>query len=296
MLGKTGVGKSSLGNTILGEKLFQTKCSPNSETSKCESQNKVIDGKDIHVIDTPGVFDTNPRSAELSPEILKCIENCAEGVHAFLIVLKVEKYTQQEQAVVDLILKFLSKEVLKYATLVFTHGSDLQGMNIKDWATQNDALKNLLKKCGGRCHAFDNTSTCWNNTQEVESLLKTIDETVEKNEKRCYTNEMLSKGETLWGELRKKLKRISVGALLGALLGVGAIVGLVHLGTPVLVAAMLVAISTGGIIGGAVAANLSDRQIEELSNNAKSYLKEIDILFNVQSSVSKTVSRRCIML
>ncbi|KAK7910155.1 hypothetical protein WMY93_014839 [Mugilogobius chulae] len=168
---------------------------------------------------SPGVFDTDPKRSDRSPEILKSIKKCSPGVHAFLLVLKVERYTIQEQAVVDLILKYFSKEALKYTTVVFTHGEDLRGMKIKDWVNQNEALSSLVQKCGGRCHVFDHSH--WNNSQDsyrnnqvqVTELLKRIEETVKKNGGKCYTNEMIQ-------NIRHyKLERIPLGIILGALLG-----------------------------------------------------------------------------
>ncbi|KAJ0006222.1 hypothetical protein NQD34_013495, partial [Periophthalmus magnuspinnatus] len=191
---------NSLANTILGvENLFTVSDKSVSETSVCQSETGNIYNKTITLVDTPGVFDTNPRSNDLSPELLRCLLECAPGPHAFLLVLKVERFTKQEQAVVDLILKYFSEEALKYTTLVFTNGDQLKkGVTIKEWAIDNEALSTLIQKCGGRCHVFDNKQ--WNNSQDpyrnnqhqIRELLKTIDQTVQKNGGTCYTNEMLT--------------------------------------------------------------------------------------------------------
>uniref|UniRef100_A0A8C6S6S2 AIG1-type G domain-containing protein n=1 Tax=Neogobius melanostomus TaxID=47308 RepID=A0A8C6S6S2_9GOBI len=200
LLGKTGSGKSSLANTLFGEShVFQVNHSANSGTKLCLSETKTINGRRLQLIDTPGFFDTDPKSSELSPELLKCITECAPGPHAFLLVLTVEKYTELEKAVVALMLRYFSIDVLKYTTVVFTRGDDLRGMKILEWVGQNEGLRNLVQRCGGRCHVIDNKY--WNNSQDpyrnnqyqIEELLETIDQTVTDNRGGHYTNELLER-------------------------------------------------------------------------------------------------------
>ncbi|KAI9522163.1 hypothetical protein NQZ68_038799 [Dissostichus eleginoides] len=96
ILGKTGVGKSSVANTIFGEKLLTNNNTANSETSNCQAETKTISGRSITLIDTPGFFNTETSEEELKPEIIRCITECAPGPHAFLIVFKVDKFTEHE--------------------------------------------------------------------------------------------------------------------------------------------------------------------------------------------------------
>ncbi|XP_022625642.1 GTPase IMAP family member 7-like [Seriola dumerili] len=277
IVGKSGAGKSSLANTIFGDQVFQTDNSPKSGTTKCKAVTKSVNGRRITLIDTPGLFDTNKSEEELKPEIVRCITECAPGPHAFLIVFKVDRFTEQEQDVINRISQYFSEAVLKYAVILFTHGDQLdEGKKIEDFVSQSEDLSDLVKKCGNRCHVIDNKY--WKKTEQdeyrsnkfqVAELLNTFDKIVKENNGGCYTNEMLQKierdiqneettirqtftnmsQEEVRNEAKKivsasiliQLTGIGIGMLFGGLLGVPAMVTKLveHLQSPKAVAVTL---------------------------------------------------------
>lgn len=255
ILGKTGAGKSSLANTIFRDEQFDVLHGFNSGTRVCEAKTKSVQRRKITLIDTPGFFDTDKSEEEMKPEIVRCITECSPGPHAFLIVFKLEKFTDQEEAVIHKMTEYFSEDVFKYSTVVFTNGTALpKRKNIMDLVEQNEFVRDLVEKCGGRCHVIDNKH--WNNPLkwkyrsnkfQVNEILKSIDKTVEGNNGNYYTNELLELTEGLIQqeekriaetsenlskeEIRKLAKNevnkvliqaagITVGALLGALFGV----------------------------------------------------------------------------
>ncbi|XP_072513092.1 GTPase IMAP family member 7-like [Salminus brasiliensis] len=179
LLGKTGVGKSSVGNTILGEEVFKAQCSLKSGTHICERAERVINGKRIVVIDTPGIFDTDRSEKDLKKEIISCLVECAPGPHVFILVLKVERHTEENQKVLEKLLEYFTDNMFPYLIMLFTHGDNLEdNMTVRDFI--NDlgggkkksgkyTLKDVSERCGGRVHVFDNKH--WNEKSSDSALL-----------------------------------------------------------------------------------------------------------------------------
>ncbi|XP_042073666.1 GTPase IMAP family member 4-like [Haplochromis burtoni] len=187
-----------------GSECFESKFSAKSMTVECSKGKVKVDGQQVAVIDTPGLFDTRFDKERTTKDVCQCISYASPGPHIFLVVIRLGRFTEEEKQTVQKIQKIFGHAADKYSMVLFTHGDQLEGTTIEEFLEGSSDLQELVARCNGQYHVFNNKLK---ERSQVTELIQKIREIVQKNGGSHYTNEMFQEAERAIEEEKQRILR-----------------------------------------------------------------------------------------
>ena len=154
--GRTGVGKSTLINSLVGKVVAKEGADLNPQTMEVQSYTTNLNGVDITVWDSPGLQDgTDNEESYIKQMSAKCGKGC--DLVVYCIKMTETRFTPDEIEAIKILTKAFGEDIWRNAVFVLTYANyvlqlapkkDPQGYLQKRFDLFNTTIPTKLNECG----------------------------------------------------------------------------------------------------------------------------------------------------
>ncbi|KAM9332774.1 GTPase IMAP family member 9-like [Pholidichthys leucotaenia] len=103
----------------------------------------------------------------------QCVSFSAPGPHVFLVVIKADRFTEEEKATINLIQAVFGEKAGDCIIPLFTYGDDLEADDVsrESFMNENENVNHFIRQCQGRYHVFNNRDK---DPSQIRELLEKI--------------------------------------------------------------------------------------------------------------------------
>ena len=216
VVGKSGAGKSTVANKVLGLENFSVKNVASSVTSEVEARCSTFYDQssrtryNFKIIDTVGVFDTKHKNDDVMTKIKTFFQNDSpEGINLVLFVSRKGRFTDEEKHTFNYIIGNFSDQISDFSALVLTccdAQSDAANQEfLASFQREARDIVTFMRK-GVHMVGFPEVSNMIPRMkeameEEIKEQAEMLRKVVMKADKRCLGKEMFE--ATFWEKVRQ---------------------------------------------------------------------------------------------
>lgn len=211
LVGRSGAGKSVVGNSILGCEAFRS----DIVTLDCVKKKTEVCGRKVAVVDTPDWFNSEKTIDEVRAQISSCVALSSPGPHAFLMCIPVDQPAKTElQALRALETVFGPDAVQKHTIALFTFAERLKktgkagDKSVEEYiAKERSDLLKVVEVCRDRFYIMDSGK----GESNVSELLEAVEQTVREAGGQWYSSPAFQEAENKVREKQMEIARKQKG-------------------------------------------------------------------------------------
>ncbi|XP_071340083.1 GTPase IMAP family member 5-like [Trachinotus anak] len=168
LLGNSWFQRSSVGNFILGENVFETE----KAADCCVRVSGRCKWKETVVINPPDLLHPNISEHKLTEHVENCVSLSDPGPHVFLLVLQPEDFTEEQKLRLQSVLERFSDQSFDHSLVLISAPREESSGSI-DKYVQHPPLGDIIRECRSRL--------LWQKNLGRQQLLTHLDQVVKQN-------------------------------------------------------------------------------------------------------------------